>query len=63
MLRLQAQFPSTVSTVYRCVFVPGSGSVGTELTPLSPGGLRSGRSQALVNRWCPCALSSHFQDE
>lgn len=47
MLRLQAQFPSTVSTVYRCVFVPGSGSgsrsgsgsgsVGTELSPWGSG--------------------------
>lgn len=62
MLRLQAQFPSTVSTVYRCVFVPwsGSGRVGPEFTTL---GLRSGRSKALVNWWCLCALSSHFQDE
>lgn len=42
LLRLQAQFPSTVSTVYRCVCVSTRGGVGVSAEPGAGAGVKPG---------------------
>lgn len=55
MLRLQAQFPSTVSTVYRCVCMPGVG-VGAVGIQLATPGHGQGFSQPMMPL-CPVFMT------
>lgn len=63
MLRLQAQFPSVISTVYRYVCLCLENGEGGWALSSPPWGSGQGRSKTLANWWCLCALSSRFQDQ